>query len=129
MTEATTDQATPKVRDYKKIASQEPSEQHLLCAEWLKNVTGYDVDPKTVQLVRLLNSDFQKSEQNQAFRDDRAKRSAEAAAQRKAEAEAAKSAKPKRAKKTAAEQETESVAAEASGEDLGADEDMEFADQ
>lgn len=65
---------------------REPTKVHQNFVAWVKEQTGYDADPKTVQLAFVLRINFQKSEFNQ---EDLGNRRA-AAAEKKTEKPVAK---------------------------------------
>lgn len=80
-----------KSKDFAALAKNDPTELHQAFVVWVKEQTGVDVDPKSVQLAFAFRHDFQRSDANQA---DLAKR--------RAEAEAAKVAKDAKRKAAAA---------------------------
>lgn len=83
--------------EYAHYLDKDPSELHELCAEWIQDRTGYEMDLRTVQLVLVLYSKFQRSPENKADIEERRKRAAEnkaAAEKRATERDAKKATEP-----------------------------------
>ena len=108
MARSTTKAAPPR----KHIADKEPTALHEGFVEWLKKETGYDADPKSVQLACVLRMDYQRSEENQArlASNKTAREQAETERQQAREARAAKAKEKEAAKasKTTASKSTAS---------------------
>jgi hypothetical protein len=75
--------------EYGEYVDKEPTAVHKACAEWIEEMTGYEVDIDTLKLTLLLYNRFQKSEGNQ----ERIRQSKENAARLAEEREARPAAK------------------------------------
>lgn len=65
-------------RDNTKLATTEPTAQDAAFAKFIKSQTGVDVDVKTVQLARSLRAQWNKSDDNASFREQRKEERAQA---------------------------------------------------
>lgn len=79
--------------DYGKYLEKEPTPTQELACEWMSERTGYDLDPKTVQITLSLYGRFQKSEENREHLAERKRRSQEAAEAREERASERQAAK------------------------------------
>ncbi len=69
------------------LLEKDPSELHTTFVDYIKEETGFDADPKTVQLAVLLRMEFQRSDMNQS-RLASGKEARESAAQERADRKA-----------------------------------------
>ncbi len=85
-TEAVTVATEAKTRDYSQYTTKAPSHLHVDFAKYIASKTGFEADPKVIQLALALHGEYQGSDERKAAREAEA-------AERKAQAEAAKAAK------------------------------------
>lgn len=64
------------------LVDKDPTPKHEAAAAWISDQTGYDMDVKTVQLLLLMYTRFQKSPENQQAIADAKERAAAAAEER-----------------------------------------------